>query len=356
MTFGLLDRDAETAPGLTAPRISLSFGGGGGGLAPSIGPFGGSEELENGVLSLELARGFAPFADWADIHLKLPPGADNLPSLGESGNVGVTLGDRTVGFACTLDSLEHLSDGSVRMGLGNGARVLAQTRVNAAYAEMTAGDLIATLCSEAGVETTASGGANLPRYFADGGASLLDHVARLAAAMGRLARFADDGKLEVIDDASAGEEIPIAAEDAVLFSRLTERAATGAIRVTGAGASEWAWLRKDAGPVQAEGGAAPPMRDTAAPWLRSPDSVQTLAQARGRALARDAAPGEMILAAYPDAQPGTILALSGSALDGPWQVMSSTLRLDVQNGFSNHVSLARAGDGAGALALLGGLL
>jgi hypothetical protein len=359
MVFGLLDRDRETTPGLTAPRITLSFGGGDsgglGGLAPDIGPFGGGAALETGILSLELARGFAPFVDWAEVHLRLPPGADPLPPLGEAGALGITVGARSMAFAFTLDSLEHRSDGTLRLGLGNGARRLAQARVSTAYAEMSAGDVIAELCGGVDVATTASGGPVLPRYFADGGVSLLDHVARLAASMGRLARVADAGALELVDDTSAGEEIPVAAGDAILRAQLTERAPSGAARVTGAGGDDWAWLRKDAGPIQAEGGTAPPSRDVSAPWLRDADGVGAFAQARGRAFARDAAPGEMLLAAFPDAQPGTILALSGTAMDGPWRVMSSTLRVDPQTGFTNRVSLARADADAGALGLLGGL-
>jgi len=358
MVFGLLDRDAETTPGLTAPGITLSFGGGGGlgALAPDVGPFGGGPGLETGVLSLELTRGFAPFVDWAEVHLQPPPGADPLPQLGEAGSLGVSLGDRSVTFPCTLDSLEHHSDGSVRLGLGNGARLLAQARVSTAYADTATGDIIAALCAEAGVDTTAGGGPSLPRYFADGGVSVLDHIARLAASMGRLARFSDQGRLELIDDASAGEEIPVAAGDAILSSRLTERRPAGAIRVTGAGANEWHWLRKDASPNQASGGAAPPLRDSTAPWLRSADAIESFAQARGRASGRDSAPGEMLLAAYPDAQPGVILALSGTARDGPWRILSSTVCINSRSGFSNHVTLARADADAGALGLLGGLL
>ncbi|MDW4498766.1 hypothetical protein R5H30_12290 [Sulfitobacter sp. D35] len=360
MTFGLLDRDTETTPGVTAPRVTLSFGGGGGGalggLAPDIGPFGASAGLETGVLSLGIARGFAPFVDWAEVHLRPPEGAGPLPTLGEAGTVGISLGDRATSFAGTLDSLEHLSDGSVRLGIGNGARALAQARTSTAFAEMSTGDIIAELCSEAGVDADASGGPSLPRYFADGGASVLDHVARLAASMGRLARFADDGKLELVDDAGSGEEIPVAAGDAILSARLGERVAAGKVRVTGAGGQDWAWLSKDAAPLQAEGGSGPTIRDVSAPWLRGPDGIEGLAAARGRALARDAAPGELHLAAYPDAQPGMILALSGTALDGPWRVMTSTLRLDTGRGFSNHVTLARADADAGALGLLGGLL
>ena len=360
MSFGLLDRDTTTTPGVSTPTITLSFGGGGGGglagLAPDIGPFGGSESLETGLLSLEISRGFAPFVDWADIVLRPPDGSGTAPALGETGSVGITLGAHDTTFSGTIDSLEHRADGTVRLGLGNGSRLLAQARHDASFAEMTAADIIAALCAEAGVDADVSGGATLPRYFADGGLSVLDHVARLAASMGRLARLSDDGVLTLTDDTSGGEEIALSAGDAILSAELTDRAAPAGVQITGAGASEWAWLRKDAGPLQATAGAAP-QRSTPAAWLRDTAAVQTYAEARGRAVARDASPGHLVLAAYPNAQPGVILALSGTALDGAWRVMASTIRFDATEGFSNAVRVARAEDGAGALGLgLGGML
>lgn len=359
MVFGLLDRGSDTTAGVTKPSVTLSFGGGGGGalggLAPDIGPFSSEAGLEEGILSLEISRGFAPGVDYAELRLMPPAGSGLLPSLGDTGSVSLAVGDRSATFTCQIDQVEHRSDGSIRMGLGNGGRILAQARLAKSFAEMTTGDVISALCSEVGVQTSdISGGENMPRYVVENTKPLLDHIARLAASMGRLARFDEAGKLELVDDASAGEEIVLSAGDAILDSHLAERAASGAMRITGAGANDWAWLRKDGSPLQADAGAAPPSRDSAAPWLRGAGGAQTLADARGRALGRAAGTGRLLLADYPDAVPGRIVTLSDSAMDGDWRVMSTTTRFDAQAGFSHEAHIAREAEGAGALGL-GGL-
>ncbi|MEO0991533.1 MAG: hypothetical protein AAFX00_11345, partial [Pseudomonadota bacterium] len=139
MTFGLLDRGTETTPGVTAPRIALAFGGGGGGLGGlAAGLLGGSAgALEDGLIEMRLTRGFAPFVDWAEVLLAPVPGGAELPSLGDSGTVTVSSGDQSSVFTASVDSLEQRGDGTARLGLGNGGRVLAQARVETAYTEQT---------------------------------------------------------------------------------------------------------------------------------------------------------------------------------------------------------------------------
>lgn len=355
MVFGLLDRGNETTPGVTAPRVTLSFGAGGGGFLDGLVPdASGSAGLADGLLSLTLDRGFAPHVDWADIQILPPDGAD-LPAIDASGSLTITVGTRSVTFDGTLASITHDIDGTVRLGMTNGSHVLAQSRGSAVFSEQSASDIISALCAEAGVESETSGGPSLPRYFADGGPSALDHIARLAASMGRLAYVASNGRLTLIDDASPGEEIPIAAGDAIVAAQFTERTRGANVHITGAGAQDWAWLRKDPGPIQAEAGDASFRREKTAPWLRDASAVGDYAQARGRAVGRDAAPGEITLAAYPDAQPGTVLAVSGTAQDGPWRVMRSRLHLSPA-GYRNVVSVAKADADAGALGLLGSFL
>lgn len=363
MTFGLLDREAETTPGFSTPAVTLEFGGGGGGLggalgglAPDIGPFGTSAGLESGLLSLEIVRGFAPAVDWAEVHLKLPPGGPELPSLGDTGQVGIEVGGRDTGFACTVERIEHRSDGSVILGLGNGGRMLAQARSTTAFTDTGPAEIISALCGEAGVTANASGGGDImARYVVDRGMSLLDHVARLATGMGRLAMFDDSGTLVLVDDAASGEEIPLAAGDAIADAHLVEQVEAGGLRATGAGASDGLTLRKSPGPLQVDTGTAP-LRDQSTPWLRSAGLVQTHVEARARAFARQTKHGRVLLVAYPDAQPGALVALSGTALDGTSRVMSSHLRFDAQQGFSNTIHIAESGSGGGALGLLGGFL
>lgn len=358
MVFGVLDRGNETTPGVTKPSVSLDFGGGGGGgfggLAPSIGPFAAAAGLETGLLSLEISRGFAPFVDWAEVLVHPKDGAE-VPGLGDTGTVSLSVGDHTGAFACQVDQVEHRADGSVRLGLGNGGRVLAQARLAKSFTEMAPGDVISALCGEAGVDVgSISGGETMPRYVVETAVSLLDHVALLAQSAGRLAAFNSDGALELIDDASAGEELVLSAGDALLDWQLSERADSGAARVTAAGASDPLWLRKDIGPMQKEAGTANLPRDVSAPWLRSSGGVQSLADARSRAANRAAGMGRLLLAGFPDVLPGRVVTLAGTEMDGEWRVMSSRTVFDAATGFSHEVQVARADSGAGALGL-GGL-
>lgn len=357
MVFGVLDRGAETTAGVTQPSVRLDFGGQGsglGGLAPNIGPFGGSVGLETGVLSLDVSRGFAPFVDWAELLVRPPEGAE-VPELGDTGTIHITVADHTGTFACQVDRIEHRSDGTVRLGLGNGGRVLAQARLATSFAEMSPGDVIAALCAEADVDVgNVSGGETMPRYVVDSARALWDHVSDLARSAGRLAGFNADGALELLDDASAGEELLLSAGDALLDWHLSERVSSGAARITGAGASDPHWLRKDIAAMQKEAGNAPPTQEISAPWLRSSGGVQTKADAQGRALSRAAGTGRLMLAGFPDILPGRMVTLSGTDLDGAWRVMSSRTLFNTGTGFSHEVQIAREAAGAGALGL-GGL-
>ncbi len=370
MTFGLLDRGGEGTAGLTAPRVTIAFGAGGsgglGGLAGDIGGalgIGGVEApaLEAGLVSLHLSRAFAPGVDWADLVLFPVPGGASLPALGDAGSITISSDTNSSTFTATLDSVEHRADGSVRLGLGNGGRVLAQARAETSFAEQTPGAIIDALCAEAGVQSAAGGaGESLPRYVVDAGTPVLAHVARLAEASGRLAHFDDSGTLQLHDDAASGEEIALTAGGDILDFRLTGRAGPGAVRVDGAGAADqgsnaWAWLRKTPGPTQATAGTAPPQRMRSAPHALSQSGAKTLAAARARSMARHAAPGQLLLASHPEALPGSILALAGTPADGSWFVLAADLRFDCAQGFTNTLRIARLAAGGGG-GLPGGFL
>lgn len=359
MSFGLLDRNSEFAPSVIAPRVTLNFSSDGvdgalGGFVDTINPLSSAAKLEDGLISLRLNRGFLPALDWAELHLARVPDGPALPALGDSGTITITAGDRSSSYKCSVDTVEYYSDGTAKFGLGNGARVLAQARIDTALSDQTPARAIEALCAELDVTTALdNAGDAMPRYVVDAGRSVLAHVVQLAASAGRLAYFNEQGKLAFLDDASDGEEITLRAGDAILDARLTERVSGSAPQVTGAGATEWAWLRKDVAPNQSSN-AARGGRGQAAPWLRTASGVRTLADAQSRMSARSSAPGRILLAAYPDAIPGTIVALSGTQLDGPWRVMSSIISFDV-SGFLNELSLAQATTGASAFGL-GGFL
>lgn len=368
MLGGLLD--AGTAPpALTRPRVTLSFGAGGGGgggllggLAEAAGLGSAEAGLEAGLVRLRLHRAVAPGVDWAEMIIAPVPGGPDLPAAGDEGTIGLVAEDAQSSFACTIDLVEKRSDGLCRLTASNGGRMLARARAEISFADQTPGDIIDALADEAGVTAgVGPAGEKLPRYVADSGRSLLDHVARLAATAGRLAFFDDEGALAVVDDAASGEAVAqLLAGTNILDMRIAKRAVEGKILVHGEGAPDqgskaWAWLRKESAALDAEAGTAPPERGDAAPWVRSHDAATDLAGARQRALAREASLGRFLVSAVPQAAPGVVVELSGvEGNDGSWLVTEVDLTFDPARGMVSEIRAAPAGGGGGSL--LGGLL
>jgi hypothetical protein len=366
MISGLLD--AGTAPPtLTRPRVTLSFGAGGGGLlgglAQAAGLASAGEGLEAGLVRLRLHREVAPGVDWAEMIIAPVPGGPDLPEAGDEGTIGLAAEDATSSFSCTIDLVEQRSDGLRRLTASNGGRVLARSRAEISFADRTPGDIIDALAAEAGVTAgVGTAGEKLPRYVADGGRSLLDHVARLAATAGRLAHFGDDGALALVDDAAPGEAVArLLAGANILDMRIAKRAVEGKVVVHGEGAPDqgskaWAWIRKQSAALDAEAGTAPPERRSAAPWARSRGSATDLAGARQRALAREASTGRFLVSAVPQAAPGVVVELSGvEGHDGSWLVTAVDVTFDPARGMVSEIRAAPAGGGSGG-SLPGGLL
>jgi phage protein D len=344
--------DAGTAPpALTRPRVTLSFGAGGGGgglggLAEAAGLSSAGAGLEAGLVRLRLHRG-----------------GPDLPAAGDEGTIELVAEDAQSSFACTIDLVEQRSDGLRRLTASNGGRVLARARSEISFADQTPGDIIDALADEVGVTAgVGAAGEKLPRYVADSGRSLLDHVARLAATAGRLAYFDDDGALALADDSTAGEAVAqLLAGTNILDMRIAKRAAEGKVVVHGEGAPDqgkdaWAWIRKASTGLDAEAGTAPPERGGAAPWARSRDAATDLADARQRAIAREASLGRFLVSAVPQAAPGAVVELSGvEGNDGPWLVTEVDLTFDPARGMISEIRAAPAGGGGGG-SPLGGLL
>ena len=370
MVFGIIDPGGPQTPAITAPRVAISFGEGGGagggllgGLAAAVGLAAPGPGLEAGLLRLRLCRATAPEVDWIELLLAPVPGGPDLPAPGDRGRVTVSAGDASSGFACTVDLVERRQDGSVRITATNGGRVLARARSEIAFAARTPGEIIATLCAEHGVDCAAGAtGETLPRYVADEGRSVLDHIARLAETAARRALFDDDGRLQLLDDAAASDPVAtLAAGGALLDARVARREAAGRLVVDGAGASDkggnaWAWLRKSAGPHRAEIGTAPPSHRRAAPWLRSPDAVAAFADAAARGQDRAAATGRFLAAAVPAIVPGAVFAVSGTADAGRWLALAVDMRLDPDRGLTSDIRAVPVGGGTGGPGGLAGAL
>jgi len=367
MVLGLLDAAASTQPALTQPTVTLEFAaGGGGGLGGALGEVGGAiaglaglgtgtAALADGLIALTLRRDLAPAVDVAELLLVRVPGGPDLPAPGDQGRIGLAAGDQSAGFACAVELVETGARGLARLTATNGGRLLAQTRVDRSYADQAPGAIIDDLAQRAGATSAAGGaGQNLPRYVADGGRSVLEHIARLAATAGRLAAFDDAGELTLIDDTATGDSVAtFAAGETLLDFRVVAREGAGSLTVDGAGASDsggnaWAWLRKEAGPMSVSGGDGLPQRRLAAPWVRSPQTAADLAGAHLRAQARMAALGRFLVPAAPAVVPGAVFTIAGTGTaDGTWRALAVTLRFDRATGMTSEIEAAPTGAGAG---------
>jgi hypothetical protein len=362
--------DSGTAPpAFTRPRVTLSFGSGGGGgalggLAAAAGLASAGPGLEAGLVRLRIHRAMAPGVDWAEMILAPVPGGPDLPVAGDEGTIGLAAEDSTAAFACTIDLVETRSDGLRRLTASNGGRVLARARSEISFADQSPGEIIDALAGEAEVDSGAgAAGDKLPRYVADSGRSLLDHVARLAATAGRLAYFDDEGTLALVDDTETGESVgQLLASTNILDMRIVARVIEDKVVVHGEGAPDqgskaWAWIRKESGALDSEAGSGPPERGFGAPWARSRDSAKALAGARQRAVARQGSLGRFLVSAVPQAVPGAVVELSGvEGHDGSWLVLEADLTFDATRGMMSEIRAAPAGQGGGALGALGGLL
>lgn len=369
MDLGLPDLLSGDQPAILRPKVTLAFGSGGGdnafgdlGAAVSdaaslAGLSSAGPSLADRLIQLRLRRGVAPGLDMADL-LLLPDDTTSLAP-GDSGTITIEAGDASAGFACVIDTVTRQGRGLLRATACNGGRLLAQSRVSRSYANQNAGAIIADLANLAGVDTSVTpSGASLPRYIADDRDTLLAHVARLAASLGRLAGFDDDGKLTLLDDTATGE--PVATftyGENLLDMRLSTRLPhAGATMMDGGGAADaggtnaWAWLRKEVGPLRASNGDGPPQRRITAPWLTSQQGVSDAAAGRSRANARAASLCHLLVQGAPQVIPGAIIKLQGTPSgEGPYLVTGITHRFDAVTGLTAEVEAAPIGSGGGLL-------
>lgn len=351
---------------LTRPSVTLDFaagGGGGGGLgglagdvasAVGLGSGGAGPTLAHGLVSLQVNRGTAPDVDWAEMILIQVPGGPDMPAPGDTGSIGLSAGDLSSAFACTIDMAERRADGTTRLTATNAGRLLARARVNLSFAEQTPGDIIDALAAALGADSAGGGaGSSLNSFIADDRRSAWDHVARLAATAGRLAGFDDSGTLTLFDDTASGEAIGrfVVGENLIDHRIRTRESAVGAVTVDAEGAADqgsnaWAWLRKDKSPVSATLGTGQPARRVPAPWLRGQPAAQTLAETRLRAMTRFATQGRFVVQAAPQVVPGTLIEIAGTdSQDGLWLVVRAALRFNLTEGMLSEIDASPIGGG-----------
>lgn len=164
-------------------------------LRPSYSLTLGGQRFTEQVLELDLVAAPAPLINALSVRLPAETALRAGPC--ESAKLSLDNGEGSQdAFDGSIDGVSHQIDGIVVTALDAGGD-LARYRPAATYEQVGIGTLIQTLCGDVGVRVgRVDDGAILPFYVSDPSRTALEHVARLAAWMGALARVGPDNRLD----------------------------------------------------------------------------------------------------------------------------------------------------------------
>lgn len=163
-------------------------------LAPSYALQVGSKRWTQQLVSLELRLEAAPLLN--ALTAVLPPGAPFDAAPGDQVRLTLDSGEHAAEvFAGEVEAVRR-GYGEIRMTALDGGGKLARYRPAATYERVTCATVVRTLCGDVGVEVgDLEDGSTLPFYAADPSRTALEHVARVCAWSGALARVGGDGRL-----------------------------------------------------------------------------------------------------------------------------------------------------------------
>lgn len=226
---------------------------------------------------------------------------------------------------------------------------LMASRADQVFVSGNAGQVVTDLAGKAGISTdTIEDGIDLPVYFVDSTRSLFAHCTGLAVLCGFDLYTTAEGKLVFapLSTTSADHTFRYGAE---ILAATVERAAPldGATAVpespaSSAGDDKASWLVKDSSAHEGEAGGGASTVLFSDPVLRTRDAAESAAKARLYFSQRAAISGTVELMGTPDADLGKTAELKGvpaSGVDGLYQIMAVTHRIDTGRGFRTVLHL-----------------
>ena len=356
--------DAEATASIQVPTVEITIGsvdgGGFGGMADAAMDLlgGGAASWADHLSELTLQLGFAPRVDALELVIAQSGGAPEA-ALGNSGEIALgPSGATETLFSGQVVAIEKRGDGLRRYRLANGARQLAEARINRSLTDMSVADAIGFALGELGlqVDTDISGGDGpLSQYAFDDSRSLWDHITELAVLRGCNAWFDSANRLQIADALEQGDPVAtFAYGNDLLEHNLWQRAPhSGQITaIGGARADDGFTLRKQSAPNQAVAGDGAPHRFYRHAALGSQQDLAARAEAAAIGGQRQTNSGELLVAGNAAARPGTVITLSGlpGGGDGDYLVTSAHHRLDRTEGWRTRLSVSSAqGAAAGGL-------
>lgn len=221
----------------------------------------------------------------------------------------------------------------------------ARLRLDKAHRSATAGQVIQSLCSEAGVTPgTIEPGARLPALALGVERAALDHILRLCTASGLLARTDSAGKFHAATPLPAPAGL-ITAPAAILDWTVAQApdveptevtiSGDGAMGRKGPGAENWV-LQDLSSITSGSGGTRLLLSELKA--AADVAKAQQVAQMRQREAAKTA---RLTLADLPPADLGEVIGIAGyGALNGAWRITAIRVRWGVPAGFTCVLSLS----------------
>jgi phage protein D len=234
-------------------------------------------------------------------------------------------------------------------------------RLNQSYEQQSAGDIVADLAAQAGVDTdTNESGTDLPLYVIDDRRSAWDHIARLAQDSGYGAYITTDNRLyfgplatgQAVQTFTYGHDI-LAFQSTQIGSLPTVYTVVGEGAAGSEGDDAWCWIVKDPASVTAETGDGPGTRIVARPSMRSAAAVQAGADGLAAAGQRRLNTGRVLTAGAPVVTVGSTIELSDlpvAALNGACLVMRVIHEYSKRHGFVSRIDFCQTGaNGIGGL-------
>jgi hypothetical protein len=274
----------------------------------------GSKLYDQQAIAFRLRRAQLPALD--RLELLLPAAVEFDAAPGEDCSLEVDGGDgaATV-FTGTLTQVSR-SFAGLHLTAHNGGLHLARFRPAAAFEQMTVGEVIESLCSDAGVTVAdVVDGPTLALHVAEGRSTAADEIAHLALLAGAAGAFSGEGELYVTEDGGPGGEM------ALRYGRELMAIDTGqildelpAITVIGEGGGaptspEGRWIITDfsSGAAPAPGASD---RIVALPDIRTTDDAATAGAALTHRRSVALAPVKLRLWLNPKIEPGMRLELA----------------------------------------------
>jgi hypothetical protein len=321
------------------------------------------------AVGLRLRRGLLPIVDRLEV--RLPDGVRLDAQTGDDAILKLDGGEGAKPvFTGKLSAIAHAASGP-RVTAHHGAFALARYRPSLTLEQVAVGDVISKLCADADVDTgEVASGPTLSLYVADGRATALDEIPRLARHAGADVVFDGDGHLHAFASDGSGPAGELALKwgrelVALEVERFADDGASRTVVGDGAGGpgsslARWPVVDFFDGGAEAPG---PHARRRAEPELRTVDDARAAATAWSAREAARARPVRLRAWLLPGLAPGAHVQLQ----EVPDSIALSSLRvsqvvhvIDPSRGaFTEawgHEDAGGAGGAAGLVAAVAGLL